>query len=502
MKILILAFALSSLAIAQNAPVWPGRLATNQDLLIGSNNFSATLSNNLAATDTIIFVNSVTGIVTPTTVSIGTEIIKVCSSASSPPSLNVCTNGRGFDGTTARAAPRMSVVQALNNAWYHNQLAAEVIALESTLGTTGIPLSTNGLAISTGSNAPSSDDSSVLVHRAASNPISNGGSHAFRDESVYNAGGVAGGYSSYDSIYQFVGGVANNHARSYQSRIQYSSAASIIEIAGVYAQPTHTGTGVVGSVLGLRMADALGTGPINLQVGLYCDSLTRATANYCVYENGIAPNYFGGNILTAGTYYSGALGSPAALVGSTGGIMRTAIATDVGSTVTVGNANIFISPQGAPSNTGSNNVGIGSLALNPNTSGANNVAIGPNSLGSTTIGSNNTAVGVSSGFQNITGSSNTFIGFQAFESADGLTDSTALGAGSVVSTSHTVELGSSTVNRVQIGNQCSIYKGSGSPNSTQVGSPCDLYLNTAGGAGATLWVKESGAATNTGWVAK
>ena len=44
--------------------------------------------------------------------------------------------------------------------------------------------------------------------------------------------------------------------------------------------------------------------------------------------------------------------------------------------------------------------------------------------------------------------------------------------------------------------------GSGSPNSVVLGNPGDLYLNTAGGAGTTLWVKESGTATNMGWVGK
>lgn len=44
--------------------------------------------------------------------------------------------------------------------------------------------------------------------------------------------------------------------------------------------------------------------------------------------------------------------------------------------------------------------------------------------------------------------------------------------------------------------------GAGDPNGVIVGSPGDLYSNTNGGAGATLWVKESGAATNVGWVAK
>lgn len=47
-----------------------------------------------------------------------------------------------------------------------------------------------------------------------------------------------------------------------------------------------------------------------------------------------------------------------------------------------------------------------------------------------------------------------------------------------------------------------IYSGAGVPNGTQVGSVGDLYLRTGGGAGTTLYVKESGAATNMGWVGK
>jgi len=44
--------------------------------------------------------------------------------------------------------------------------------------------------------------------------------------------------------------------------------------------------------------------------------------------------------------------------------------------------------------------------------------------------------------------------------------------------------------------------GAGSPNGVVTGSPGDLYTNTNGGANSTLWVKESGVGTNTGWVAK
>jgi len=48
----------------------------------------------------------------------------------------------------------------------------------------------------------------------------------------------------------------------------------------------------------------------------------------------------------------------------------------------------------------------------------------------------------------------------------------------------------------------SIYSGSGDPNSTVTAVPGSLYMNSAGGANESLWVKESGDGTNTGWVAK
>ena len=44
--------------------------------------------------------------------------------------------------------------------------------------------------------------------------------------------------------------------------------------------------------------------------------------------------------------------------------------------------------------------------------------------------------------------------------------------------------------------------GSVAPNGVVVGSPGDYYTNKSGGAGTTLWVKESGVNTNTGWVGK
>ncbi len=46
------------------------------------------------------------------------------------------------------------------------------------------------------------------------------------------------------------------------------------------------------------------------------------------------------------------------------------------------------------------------------------------------------------------------------------------------------------------------FTGTGDPNGIVTASPGAMYLNYAGGAGTTLYVKESGVGTNTGWVGK
>ena len=45
------------------------------------------------------------------------------------------------------------------------------------------------------------------------------------------------------------------------------------------------------------------------------------------------------------------------------------------------------------------------------------------------------------------------------------------------------------------------YTGTGTPNGVVVATPGSVYLNIGGGAGTTLWVKETGS-SNTGWVGK
>lgn len=62
-------------------------------------------------------------------------------------------------------------------------------------------------------------------------------------------------------------------------------------------------------------------------------------------------------------------------------------------------------------------------------------------------------------------------------------------------------VGNTTTQLVTLGNGLNIYVGSGSPNGVLAASPPSIYFNSAGGAGTTMWVKESGSG-DTGWVGK
>lgn len=58
------------------------------------------------------------------------------------------------------------------------------------------------------------------------------------------------------------------------------------------------------------------------------------------------------------------------------------------------------------------------------------------------------------------------------------------------------------VSQVTLGTGQTLFYGPGDPTGVVSGNIGDQYTNSAGGAGTTLYVKETGAGTNTGWVGK
>ena len=58
------------------------------------------------------------------------------------------------------------------------------------------------------------------------------------------------------------------------------------------------------------------------------------------------------------------------------------------------------------------------------------------------------------------------------------------------------------VNQITLGIGIKVSAGTGSPSGVVSGAPGDIYLNLSGGAGTTLFVKESGVGTTAGWTGK
>ncbi|HEX4275829.1 MAG TPA: glycosyl hydrolase family 28-related protein [Bryobacteraceae bacterium] len=137
MKKLSLLFLAGSL-LAQSTAVFPGRVATNSDLKIASNNYASTLSLGVNSTSTTLTVPSTSGFVAPGVITIDSEVIAVCAVASGTAftvGSSACPNadGRGYDGTAAASHLASRAVQGRVTAGLHNQMAAETSAIETKL---------------------------------------------------------------------------------------------------------------------------------------------------------------------------------------------------------------------------------------------------------------------------------------------------------------------------------------------------------------------------------
>ena len=183
-------------------------------------------------------------------------------------------------------------------------------------------------------------------------------------------------------------------------------------------------------------------------------SLTaNSSVNASSYEIGGSPWAFGdlyGNIFigfTGNTTNRGsantATGS-SALANNTGGADNTAYGESALYNNTTGVGNTAIGDDPLMSNTtGSWNVAVGASPLSENISGGSNVAVGLSALFSDTSGSSNVAIGPSALLRIGTGSYNTGLGHMAGADAGAaLTNATAIGAFSDVTTSNSLVLGS------------------------------------------------------------
>lgn len=133
---ILLALTFAAGALAQTAN-FPAAELTDGTLLVASNRAQTTLTLNID--DATLAIPVASGAVfqaagsgsRATTITIGNEILKVCSIAGN--TLTICAGGRGYEGTTPATHLSGATVRGQVTAFYHNQLREEVKAIGNAL---------------------------------------------------------------------------------------------------------------------------------------------------------------------------------------------------------------------------------------------------------------------------------------------------------------------------------------------------------------------------------
>ena len=119
--------------LAQPAAKFPSAIASWQDLLRAKNSAVSSLTAAIDSSQLTLPVTNGSVFAAPGAVTIDAEHILICSITTN--TLNVCSGGRGFDGSAATAHASGATVEGRILARHHEQGAAEIIAIETQLGT-------------------------------------------------------------------------------------------------------------------------------------------------------------------------------------------------------------------------------------------------------------------------------------------------------------------------------------------------------------------------------
>jgi hypothetical protein len=204
--------------------------------------------------------------------------------------------GTNSPAATLHVNGSLRVEQAQTNAGALNVQGVTTLTNTTMIGN----LTMQGGQLIVGTNAPSADDTAILICRNATNPLATSGSHALRDESTYIPT-ASGGYASFDSIPAMEAGpISNNHLHCFQARPSFAGT-NIKQIIGHTMNATIGAGSAVDSVFGLRFYDSLGAGPILTQTALHVDTLTRGTENYAIYSGSTNVQSYHGGLFQFGT---------------------------------------------------------------------------------------------------------------------------------------------------------------------------------------------------------
>ncbi len=193
------------------------------------------------------------------------------------------------------------------------------------------------------------------------------------------------------------------------------------------------------------------------------------------------------------------------------GVDNTFLGHNAGKAVTEAVRCVFIGSgagalfAGTAAQNSQDNVGIGYGALGALTRDFGNVAVGWSALLNQVTGTLNTAIGNGAGLTVTTGQQLTMLGSNADVTAGTENGSIALGSGATISANNQWVTGSTGVfiNQTQLVYTAALIHSeffrTTVPNGSQVGTRGDLAF-VDDGANGSVWIKATGAATNTGWV--
>ena len=266
--------------------------------------------------------------------------------------------------------------------------------------------------------------------------------------SAFTATNIAGGASG--SIpYQTGSGATSLLAKGTDGQI-------LTLASGIPSWAAVPVTGVTSASSPLSISSnalSLGTVPV-------ANGGTGATTANAAF-NALSPMTTSGDIIYGGTSGAGtrlAKGTDGQVLQLSNGLPTWANSSTSGLLFVTTNNNLGIGDNKTlASATGGTNIAIGSNALGNyytgGISGSNNVGIGKDAGDNNTSGSGNIYLGIQAGITNQTGSSNTFIGYNTATSANqtslnSVSNSIAIGANAVVTTSNTVQLGDASITKV------------------------------------------------------
>jgi len=103
--------------------------------------------------------------------------------------------------------------------------------------------------------------------------------HAYADKTVIDTATDYGGYGAFDSTLKLKGAHTQNHAYSYQDRIEYNGSGTLEFLKGFMSSPIHTGTGQINDRAGLYVNDVVlqSTGKVLQQNGILIEHLQAAS---------------------------------------------------------------------------------------------------------------------------------------------------------------------------------------------------------------------------------